>query len=672
MPGLKTAFVLLLALVFVQEAGAAPKDRIALVFGNSAYTHVPALPNPTNDAIDIAQALSNIDFAVRPVTDASYEVMRRELLDFNRSAAQADIAVVFFAGHGIEIGGKNYLVPTDAQLLADTGTDREAISLESIIEDVSQARKLGLIILDACRDNPFVKNMRRSAATRSISRGFAAIEPSGNVLVAYAAKHGTTALDGSGDGRNSPFTAALKHYLSGDALEVQRLFRKVRDDVMKATAKHQQPYTYGSLPGEDIFLKPPRNDAAAGDEDRVIWKNLREAFDAALQDPNFKNQPQFVLSAERKAIETFIQKFPSSTHLPEATERQQELDALAASMPVPSAAAGSDALMWQTAQKAAAVIKFNSVFSDFCPVNRYRAELLVMEEFAASFPDSEFVDQAQSRIDELYVLIREQSSASPCLGAAPSDEAVWQTLVEISSSPRIEEIFAACPRCRIMAEIHALSEFRSRFRRSQYSKLAEGREKQLLAMLSDAPAASAGRAFKPGGSKKEAYDTERLVTAGEGRSFRERTGRNLWGGDLGQPPSLRDATVEQCRSACGEEASCRYYSYSLWSRACYLKDRQPAERVDSRYVSGAAADSAPPTQTDSHISMQAFSKRSFKSAPKLRSIGRIDWETCKTRCQRESTCQAVEYSKSSRECVLLTQASETQPADSIVAVKIQE
>ena len=236
-------------------AAPAPADgkRVALVIGNSAYRNVPALPNPPNDAGDLAAALNRLGFAVTLITNASFDEMRRSLIALGRDAAGADMAAVYFAGHGMEISGENWLIPVDAELKKDTDALNEAISLRSVMLQVSNTTSLGLIILDACRNNPFAAKMQRSLALRAaVSGGLGRIEPVGNVLVAYAARDGTTALDG--DGRNSPFTAALLHNIETPGVEVTFMFRNVRDDVMEVTRNEQQPFVYGSLSRKAIYL----------------------------------------------------------------------------------------------------------------------------------------------------------------------------------------------------------------------------------------------------------------------------------------------------------------------------------------------------------------------------------------------------------------------------------
>ena len=234
-----------------------PEARIALIIGNGSYANFGALPNPGNDAKAIAAALNGIGF--KTVT-LLFDLPRERLLDalktFAREAEKADWALIYFAGHGLELGWVNYLVPVDAKMSSDRDASFEAIELQKVLDAVGGAKKIGLVILDACRDNPFVKTMTRSmASTRSIGRGLAHIEPEGATLVAYAAKHGQVAEDGAG--KNSPFVTALIKNLETPGLEINLLFRKVRDDVMAVTGRRQEPFVYSSLPGEAFYFRKP-------------------------------------------------------------------------------------------------------------------------------------------------------------------------------------------------------------------------------------------------------------------------------------------------------------------------------------------------------------------------------------------------------------------------------
>jgi tetratricopeptide (TPR) repeat protein len=229
--------------------------RIALVIGNSAYRNVPPLPNPVRDATAIADALRRTGFqTVTLQTDLPREKLVDALRNFAQLADSADWALVYYAGHGIEMGGANYLIPVDAKLSTDRDVGFETVPLDQVLSAVEGAKRLKLVLLDACRDNPFASQMRRTMATasRSIGRGLASIEPESGTLVVYAAKHGETALDG--DGANSPFATAFMKNIQTPGLEVRRMFDFVRDDVLDMTGRRQQPFSYGSVSGRQEFF----------------------------------------------------------------------------------------------------------------------------------------------------------------------------------------------------------------------------------------------------------------------------------------------------------------------------------------------------------------------------------------------------------------------------------
>jgi len=233
-----------------------PENRVALVIGNSSYSNVSRLPNPSDDATAVAQTLKELGFkTVQAEHDLGFDAMRRVLRDFAAEAEKADWVVVYYAGHGIEVDGSNYLIPVDARLRTDRDVHFEAVALEQVLASIEGARKLRLIILDACRDNPFIRQMKRTVASRSIGRGLARVEPpGGGTLVAYAAKAGQIAFDGAGE--NSPFVSSLVRRLSEPGVEINKLFRAVRDDVLAETGNKQEPFVYGSLPNEDFYFKP--------------------------------------------------------------------------------------------------------------------------------------------------------------------------------------------------------------------------------------------------------------------------------------------------------------------------------------------------------------------------------------------------------------------------------
>jgi hypothetical protein len=230
--------------------------RVALVIGNSAYQNVAPLANPTNDSEAISATLREIGFDVVELKhDLKVAAMRRALRDFSDNVRDADIAIVYYAGHGIEMNGDNYLIPVDAVLERDIDAFDEAIPLERVLRVIEPAKLLRLVILDACRDNPFGRTMKRTIASRGMWRGLAKVDPEiPNTLIAFAAKAGSIALDG--DTKYSPYTTALVKYLPKPGLDLRKAFGYVRDDVMKATSNKQEPFIYGSLGGGDVALVP--------------------------------------------------------------------------------------------------------------------------------------------------------------------------------------------------------------------------------------------------------------------------------------------------------------------------------------------------------------------------------------------------------------------------------
>nr|WP_246774221.1 caspase family protein [Bradyrhizobium diazoefficiens] len=265
--------------------------------GNSAYKNVARLANPANDAALVGGMFRKAGFDTVDVKlDLNVAEMRKALRDFGGKAREADVAVVYYAGHGIELDGTNYLIPTDATLETDSDVLDETLPLDRALFAVEPAKQLRLVILDACRDNPFAKTMKRTIAARAIGRGLAKVEPtSPNTMIAFAAKAGSTASDG--DAKNSPFATALVERLPMPGLDLRKAFGFVRDDVLKTTGYKQEPYVYGSLGGDDVSLVPAKPAAAPGPQANP-QDSVRRDYELALQAGN------------RDAWEAFLQAYP--------------------------------------------------------------------------------------------------------------------------------------------------------------------------------------------------------------------------------------------------------------------------------------------------------------------------------------------------------------------------
>jgi hypothetical protein len=293
--------------------------RVALVVGNSAYQNAPLLPNPARDARAIADQFEKAGYDVVNTANLGIVDFKRAIRKFEDSVANADIAVIYYAGHGIEIHGTNYLVPVDAKLASDRDADDEAVTLERLVEAADGAKSLKLIILDACRDNPFVRTMKvlRTAALRDIRSGLTAVRPtSGDTLIAYAAEAGSTAEDGDGD--HSPFAAAVVNSLFIPGLDVRLAFGRIRDEVHKKTNNRQSPYVYGSLGGSNISVVPGPNDGVA------------------VTDPIGAMRDYLLIEqiASKRAWETFLAQHPTG---PLADRARKEIERLSqAEAPAPS------------------------------------------------------------------------------------------------------------------------------------------------------------------------------------------------------------------------------------------------------------------------------------------------------------------------------------------------
>ena len=270
-------------------------ERVALVIGMSDYVNVAKLKNTINDADRISAKLQEVGFNVTLATDKT----QSELLDimdtFSFQAETADLALVYYAGHGVEVQGVNYLIPIDAKVEGAQDIARVGISLNQILDTVGSARKMRVVILDSCRNNPFAglpgfdangstSLSGNTADPNAPVQGLAPVNPELGTLVAYAAKAGQVALDGLGG--NSPYATALIDAFGRPNVEIGLMFRQVRDDVLKNTGNLQEPYQYGSLSGTPFFLAGNTEgtiDIAAEADPKVAWANIKPDQQLALR-----------------------------------------------------------------------------------------------------------------------------------------------------------------------------------------------------------------------------------------------------------------------------------------------------------------------------------------------------------------------------------------------------
>jgi uncharacterized caspase-like protein len=298
--GLRLAAVLLLCFLTLavtparvgsdRPSAAALQKRVALVVGNSAYRFTRRLDNPTNDATDVGAALRRLGFHVIEGVDLDKTSLDAKIREFSAALRGADVAAFFYAGHGFNMGGQNYLVPVDAQLSAAWALDYELVRLDLIRRTMEQEAKTSLLFFDACRDSPLSDNLTRAMGTRSVEvgRGLAVVQGAAGTLISFSTQPGTVALDGKG--RNSPYSAALVRQLATSHEDIGTMLIAIRNDVMKETDRKQVPWEHSALTGR-FFFNPvadaprlqPVADARAREASEA-WSAAKETRSLAVLD----------------------------------------------------------------------------------------------------------------------------------------------------------------------------------------------------------------------------------------------------------------------------------------------------------------------------------------------------------------------------------------------------
>lgn len=280
----------------------APDKRVALVIGNSAYEHAPALPNPGNDARDMAALLARIGFDVVEGTDLTQRGMEERIRDFAERSGDATVTVFYYAGHGMQVDGRNYLIPVDAVLETKTALEFETVDADTVLRHMVGANRVAIALLDACRDNPL---SRRFTATRSVGvgRGLAMPTTGGGILIGFATAPGETAADG--DGRNSPFAAALLRHLGTPGMEISQTMRRVMADVSSMTGDRQRPWVHSDI-AVDFYILPIAASAGAGPQAPLVQSPVapEPAAEPAVQLAARETAPAAMAPAGRTAVET--------------------------------------------------------------------------------------------------------------------------------------------------------------------------------------------------------------------------------------------------------------------------------------------------------------------------------------------------------------------------------
>jgi hypothetical protein len=313
----------LAAVVFTGSAALADK-RVAFVVGNAAYKNVPQLPNPAIDAKSMARVLRNVGFEVVEGANLTRDAMTAKLLEFGKKSEGADVALFFYAGHGIAVNGTNYLLPVDADLKSEMDVKLgAAINVDLTLEQTMADAKVKLVFLDACRDNPFAARIRSAKATRSVNvaSGLAEMKSGEGTLIAFATGPGQTALDGEA-GTNSPFTRALLANIAQPGLEIQQAMTKVRAQVNDETNKAQLPWGHTNLTGA-VYLNPTATPAAtaeaapmpaqAGEVELEFWRSIKDSNKVEELNAYLTNYPNGTFKPLALARIAAIQDGPSTT-----------------------------------------------------------------------------------------------------------------------------------------------------------------------------------------------------------------------------------------------------------------------------------------------------------------------------------------------------------------------
>jgi TRAP-type mannitol/chloroaromatic compound transport system substrate-binding protein/uncharacterized caspase-like protein len=283
------AVIALLVLILLPPTASAAK-RVALVVGNASYTHAEELANPRNDAADISAALKRFGFQVVEGIDLDKTAFDRKIRDFAVLLQGAEVGLFFYAGHGLQVAGQNYLVPVDAQLTTASALDFEMVRLDLVHRTMEREAQTNIIFLDACRNNPLERNLRRAMGTRSadIGRGLAAVESGVGTLISFSTQPGNVAADGTG--RNSPFAGALVRQLAISNEDLGAILIAVRNDVMRESQRRQVPWEHSALTGRFYFRDSPQASApppaapaqSQATEAERAWAFTKDTTDVAV------------------------------------------------------------------------------------------------------------------------------------------------------------------------------------------------------------------------------------------------------------------------------------------------------------------------------------------------------------------------------------------------------
>jgi uncharacterized caspase-like protein len=339
------ACLLGLAVLLAALAPAAAEKRVALVIGNGAYENVPRLPNPSNDASDMAAKLRGLGFDVVEGLDLGKRDMEKRIRAFADQLAGADVGLFYYAGHGLQVDQRNFLAPVDAQLKSESDLDFEAVQLDLVLKQMVRNARTSIVFLDACRDNPLAANLAQVSRSLDVGRGLARVEAAASMMIVYSTEPGKVALDGSG--RNSPFTSALLRHIDSEGESISDVMIDVRNDVLNATGGKQRPFESASLTGQFYFKPAPQAAGKAASTDAEIAA-LRQEIERLQADQGAalkSQQEQLVLLQKKLADKTKPTEAPpppTNAPTPDAPSRVIAVEPAASGNPAPAPASASN------------------------------------------------------------------------------------------------------------------------------------------------------------------------------------------------------------------------------------------------------------------------------------------------------------------------------------------
>jgi len=453
--------------ILLSCAPALAERRVALVIGNSAYEFAPPLANPRNDAADMARKLEDLGFEVISGADLGLQDLRAKVREFVRLLEGADMALFFYAGHGLQVNGRNYVAPVDASLKSDDDLDFEAMPMELVLSAMERNTKTNLVFLDACRDNPLAVNLARSMGTRSgaVGRGLAKTEGGVGSLVAFATQPGNVALDGTG--RNSPFTTALLKHLGTPGQGVTDDLILVRREVLEATGGKQVPWDNSSLTGKVVLVAKAETAAPAPRADNSVelayWQTIKDAN-------------------EKGFFEAYLEQYPDGAF---ANLARLKIAQIEAGVVAPR--------QTESEGDAAQIAYWNSV--------KDAGSLAYFEAYLARWPKGTFADIARIRIDEM----KARQSLEQAARSAET-MAAERVAADEAEKARLAAEEKARKEAQARAEADAKAAAEEKERRDAEAKAAAEREKQLQEQIARLEAAR--KALEAEQAKREAAAAE--------------------------------------------------------------------------------------------------------------------------------------------------------------------